>query len=212
MRHQLSRFRTLLAILGLTAGGALLWVGALAGIWMALRNAGVETDLWAMVEALSAAVAAAAILSGGYVAYRELDELSSTRYIDISNQLFQELNSPENIGARRWVLLNLPDEPAAGLASLSAEGHDAVKRVLNSLDHIAFLTQSGWIPEALIMPWMNPMVVKVWRKLQSYIEHERARRCEPDYYAHAESLGRRCQSWRTRHLPEGEILLVDNAL
>ena len=45
---------------------------------------------------------------------------------------------------------------------MTPEGQAAVKRVLNSLDHIAFLTQAGWIPEAMIMPWINPMIVKAW--------------------------------------------------
>jgi len=43
---------------------------------------------------------------------------------------------------------------------MTPEGHAAMKRVLNSLDHIAFLTQAGWIPEDMIMPWMNPMIVR----------------------------------------------------
>lgn len=212
MQRNLAQFRTLLTILGLTAAGSAVWLGILAGIWLLLQRNGVMTDLWAMIEALSTAVAAAALLGGGYVAYRELDELSSTRYIDVSNELFQELNSPENIAARRWVLLELPDDPVEGLASLSDEGRDAAKRVLNSLDHVAFLTQLGWIPDEMIMPWMNPMVVKAWRKLKPYVIYERERRREYDYYIYAEELGEKCQEWRARYLPDSDIILVDDAL
>ena len=160
-RFTLRSWSTALIVVGLTAGGFALWVGVQAAVWLLLRLLGVRTDLWAMIEALSTAVTVAALISGAYIAYRELDELSNTRYIEISNQLFQELNAPDNIEARRWVIRNLPDDPVTGLPSLDDEGRDAVKRVLNSLDHIAFLTQSGWIPDDLIMPWMNPMVVKV---------------------------------------------------
>jgi len=203
---------TALAIVAITAAGFILWVGLQVIVWSTLRLLSIDTDLWAMIEALSSAVTVAALISGGYIAYRELDELSNTRYIEISNQLFEELNSPKNIEARRWVLQNLPDDPAEGIARLPKEGRDAVKCVLNSLDHIAFLTQSGWIPEEEIMPWMNPMVVKVWVKLAPYVAYESRRRNEPDYYEHARVMAERCIAWRARHIPDAKITWVDDAL
>jgi hypothetical protein len=165
-----------------------------------------------MIEALSTAVTVAALISGGYIAYRELDELSNSRFIDVSNELFEELNSEANIEARRWVIQNLPDDPIEGLPQLTPQGRKQVKRVLNSLDHIAFLTQSGWIPEELIMPWMNPMVVKVWAKLGPYVAYESQRRHEPDFYTHARKLADRCSEWRAHNVPESELTWVDHAL
>ncbi|MBN1248124.1 MAG: hypothetical protein JXC32_10735 [Anaerolineae bacterium] len=209
---RLPGWTTALLILVLTAIGFVGWIGLQALLWGFLRVFGISTDLWAMVEALSTAVTVAALISGGYVAYRELDELSNSRYIDVSNKLFEELNSQANIEARRWVIQHLPNDPAEGLPALSSEGRHYVKRVLNSLDHIAFLTQSGWIPDELIMPWMNPMVVKVWAKLGPYVDYESNRRHEPDFYEHARKLAERCVAWRSRHVPDGEITWVDHAL
>jgi hypothetical protein len=204
--------RTLIVILAITAIGFVVWTGSLWLLWPLLRAAGIPADLWAMIEALSTAVAAAAVLGAGFVAYRELDEISSSRHMEVADRLFHELNSPENIKARRWIFLHLPDDPEIGLRSLPSEGQEAMKQVLNSLDRVAFLTQAGWIPEEMIMPWMNPMIVKAWTKLEPYVDYESRRRHEPDYYQYARRLAERCRAWRAKNLPEAKITWVDHAL
>ena len=130
----------------------------------------------------------------------------------MADRLFDDLNSPECVDARRWILSNLPDDPESGVRSLTPEGQAAVKRVLNTLDKTAFLTQAGWIPEETIMPWVNPMVVKVWAKLGAYVDFESRRRHEPDYYAHARGFAERCIAWRAEHLPDAKITWVDDAI
>jgi hypothetical protein len=207
-----SQRTTLIAIFALTAAGFVVWLGALLFGWLFLQAVGLPTNFWAMTEALSTAVAAAAVLGAGFVAYRELSEVASSRHMEVADRLFHELNSPENIEARRWIFQNLADEPEEGLKSLTPEGQAAVKRVLNSLDRVAFLTQAGWIPEEMIMPWMNPMVVKAWRKLGPYVAYESQRRGEPDYYEHARKMAERCRAWRAKNLPEAEITWVEDAL
>jgi hypothetical protein len=212
MKSNGSQRMTLIAIFALTAAGFVVWVVVLLFVWFFLLALGVTTNFWAMTEALSTAVAAAAVLGAGFVAYRELSEVASSRHMEVAERLFHELNSAENIEARRWIFLNLPPDPEEGLKSLTSEGQAAVKSVLNSLDRVAFLTQAGWIPEEMIMPWMNPMVVKAWRKLEPYVAYESQRRGEPDYYEHARKLAERCCAWRAKNLPEAEITWVENAL
>lgn len=207
-----SRIITLLTIILASAVGFVLWLLFLIVLWSLLRIAGVSTDFWAMTEALSTAVAAAAVLGAGYVAYRELNELDNSRHMQIADRLFEELNSRDSIEARRWIFQQLPDDPQEGIGSLTPEGQQNLKTVLNSLDRVAFLTQNGWIPDELIMPWMNPMIVKSWLKLEPYLEYERRRRKEPDYYEYVSQLALRCQSWRSKNLPNAEITWVDDAL
>ncbi len=84
--------------------------------------------------------------------------------------------------------------------------------MLNSLDHIAFLTQTGWIPNEMIMPWINPMVVKAWAKLEPYVEYESRKRGEPDYYQHTRGLAERCREWRQHNLLNTEITWIKDAL
>lgn len=205
MGDRWSEQRTLVIMIASTAVGFVLWLLLLGVLWWVLGRTGLEIDFWVMTEALSAAVTAAAVIGGGFVAYRQLAEGSNARYLEVADRLFGELNAPENVAARRWVYQELPPDPEAGLSELEPEGRDHVKRTLNSLDRVAFLTQAGWIPENLVMAWMNPMIVKSWLKLKPYVAHERRTRGEPDYYEHAERLGERCIAWRAEHLEQAEI-------
>jgi hypothetical protein len=207
-----SKYLTLFGILAFTALGFFCWLAGLSALGLFLRAVGVSTDFWAMTEALSTAVAAAAVLSASFIAYRELSELDISRHIQVADRLFEELNSPENIEARRWIFQNLPADPVEGTRTLTPEGRAAVKRVLNSLDRVAFLTQASWIPEEMIMPWMNPMIVKAWAKLEPYVDYEGPRRNEPDYYEHARQLAQRCLAWRKSNLPDATINWIDDAL
>ena len=212
MNGALTRYRTLIIIVALTGLALVLWLGGLFVLWLLLQALGIDAGFWAMTEALSTAVAAAAVLGAGFVAYRELSEVSSSRHMEVADRLFGELNAPECVEARRWVFRHLPDDPAKGIPSLDDEGRAAVKTVLNSLDRIAFLTQGDWIPIETVMPWMNPMVVKAWQKLGPYVEYERRRRNEPDYYAFAAHLAERCMAWRRENVPAARTVWLDDAL
>jgi hypothetical protein len=212
MKSICSNQRTFITIVGLTAAGFIAWLGLLFLLWLVLDSPESPVDYWAMTESLSTAVAAAAVLGAGYIAYRELAEISSSRHMEVADRLFQELNSPESINSRRWVYQNLPDDPQEGIVSLSSEGQAAIKSVLNSLDRVAFLTQAGWIPEEIVMPWMHPMIAKSWAKLGPYVQMEMQRRNEPYYYQQARLLAERCHAWRTKNLAEVEVNWVENAL
>lgn len=212
MKKVYGQYSTLLIIVGLTSVGLALLLSCFFFAWLFLQIINVDTDFWAMTEALSTAVAAAAVLGAGFVAYRELTEVASSRHLEVADRLFEELNSPANIEARRWVFQHLPDDPAVGIASLTDENRMIVKQVLNSLDRIAFLTQGNWVPEEMIMPWMNPMIVKAWTKLQPYVDYESHRRSEPDYYQYARQLAERCVAWRKKNLRDADIQWLDKAL
>lgn len=212
MREALASYRTMFIVLLLTGLGFVLWVGGNLVLWLALRVGGAQTDYWTILGTLSNGVTAAALLSGAFVAYRQLSEVANARHLEVADRLFTELNAPEMVAARRWIFRNLPQDPEVGLRGLTEQGREAVKRVLNSLDRIAFLTQSGMIPERMVMPWMNPMIVKAWERLEPYVLYERTRRAEPDYYEHAEHLARRCVAWRRQNLPTADVTWLEDAL
>ena len=44
----------------------------------------------------------------GFVAYRELGKPAHSRHIQIADTLLAELNSSENVKARRWIYHHLP--------------------------------------------------------------------------------------------------------
>jgi len=187
------------------------WMILQIAVWYALRSLGADASLWEVINALSQALTGATIAVGGFVAYRELSEAEASRHMEIADRLFDELNSEENIEARRWVFQELPDDPDQA-SNISAEGQQAIKRVLNSLDRVSFLTQEGWIPDDLIMPWMHPMIFKAWKKLAPYVARERTRRDEPYYYAYAEKVARRCVAWRAKSGIADKTTWLNNAL
>jgi hypothetical protein len=204
---------TLLLIFALTALGTLGWLVGLFIFWLLLRVFGGAPDFFSLTESFSTAVTAAAVLSAGFIAYRELNEGSYSRYIEVADRLFEELNSEENINARRWIYQHLPDDPQTGLKTIGEEGRTIIKKVLNSLDRVAFLTQKNWIPEKMIMPWMSPMVIKTWIKLEPYVNYESKRRSEPEYYRLARDLAGRCQTWQKKNNPESlSVHWLDDAL
>ncbi len=204
--------RNLAAMIAIAAIGFLLWIGVLLVLWTILNTAGIPTDFWPMAQTLTSTLTMVSILGGSILAVHQLSEAASNRHLAVADRLFEVLNSPEDIAARRWIFQNLPADPEEGSRTMTPEGQAAVKQVLNSLDHIAFLTQAGWIPEEMIMPWMNLMVVKAWARLEPYVEYESRRRREPDYYQHAREVAERCREWRKRNVPNTEITWVKDAL
>lgn len=210
--HRRSDWSTLVLFLVITLGVFVVWIGAMIGLGFVLHLANVASDFWAMTEALATAVAMSAVLGAGFIAYRELSENAKSRHLEVADRLFTELNAPENVQARRWVFQNLPADPAQGLASLSSTERDQVKKVLNSLDRVAFLTQQDWIPDDMVMPWMNPMIVKAWEKLEPYVDYESQRRHEPEYYRSVRQLAARCLAWRQQKLGDAPIIWLPDAL
>lgn len=202
----------LLIFLIVTFVGSIVWISANTVIWKILNVESIESDFWSMLEALSTAVAAIAVLGAGIFANRELAEISRSRHMDVAGRLFEELNSDSSIDSRRWIYNYLPNDANEGLKSLSEEGHKAIKDVLNSLDHVAFLTQNGWIPDEIIMPWMHPMISKTWEKLEPYVLYERKRRNEPYYYEHASELAERCNHWRVQNMYDVKNKWISDSL
>ena len=213
MQHaKASLSKTLLTILGLSAAGLLLWLVFTLVLFEALKWVGFNWDFWAMLTALSTAITAGTILSSAFLVYRELKDNELTRSLEVTDRLFEELNSPENIASRRWVYLELPVDPQAGLDQMDEAGREQVKRVLNMLDRVAFLAQGELIDEERIMPWINPMIAKSWEKLGPYVRFERQRRGEVDYYVLAERFGEHCLAWRKENLGKVATHWVDKGL
>ena len=166
-------------------------------------------NLYVAIEALSTALAVATVFGAGYFAVQELSESSKTRYMEIADKLFNELNSEENIKARKTVYQLSPFNPDI---SLSPHQRESIKKVLNSLDRVAFLTQKGWIPDEIIMPWLHPMIAKSWDKLEPYVNYQRNLRGESYYYEHASELAQRCFAWRQKNRIQNQVNYVNDEI
>ena len=201
---------TMLLVAGLSI---VLYFGLSVVAWkISLVFIGKAPDFWAMGEAIFTILGTATVLSVELIVVWQLKEDSRSRHLTMADRLFDEMNSKENIEARRWVYQELPDDPAQGIQGLTEEGRDKVKTVLNTLDRVAFLTQQGGIPDEMTMPWLNLMVLKAWQKLGPYVDYESERRGEKDYYDGVRAFAERCQRWRAKHFPGEEIAWIKGAL
>jgi hypothetical protein len=195
------KHRTVLLI-ALTALSGFCCLGGIAGVWLVLHLVGIQTSLWAMIESLFTAIAVVVAVVGAILVYTDT---ARDRHRDVADRLFQEMNSDASIEARRAIYQELPEYSEQAANDLAVQMREAIKRTLNSLDRAGFMIQSGWIPEQVILPWISPMVVKVWNKLEPYVEHEVQRRQEPDYYRAARRLARCCVEWRKKNVPDAQI-------
>ena len=182
-----------IAICGLLSSGAYL-------LWNLVGPTDSNVDLWAILEALATAAAFSVAVGGGLMVLAQLTEAVDSRNLTIFNDVFERLASDRNIEARRWIYQNLPDNPGQGLASLSEEGRQNVKYVLNSFDHLGFLIQQDWVSgeaEDAIVRWVSPFVTKTWGKLGPYVDYEVSQRPEePDYYEAVRHLAEKCIAYR----------------
>lgn len=180
-------------ICGLLSGGVYLF-------WKLTGPTDLNPDMWSALEALATAAAFSVAVGGGLMVLAQLTEAVDSRNLTIFNDVFERLASDRNIDARRWIYQNLPDNPGQGLASLSEEGRQNVKHVLNSFDHLGFLIQQDWVSgeaEDAIVGWVSPFVVKTWQKLEPYVNYEVEHRPEePDYYEAVRHLAEKCSMYR----------------
>jgi hypothetical protein len=189
------------------------WYTAIRRVWLfGSPQRVVQWDLWSMLEGLSSAAAFAAVVGGGVVALLQLIESVDSRHLGVFNDVFERMMDDAEVAARRWIYLELPDEPEKGIDALTDEGRSHVKRVLNSFDHLGFLLKQDWVTDEGIVEWVSPIVVKTWEKLGPYVAYECERRGESYYYAAAQHLAERCATWWEKHRPSETINWIDNAL
>jgi len=169
-------------------------------------------DLWGMLEGISSALSFAVVVGGGAVILFQLVEAVDNRHLDVYDKVFTRWMSNEQIEARRYIYQELPVDPGAGIGSLTKEGQDNVKLILNSLDYLGFLIDQQWVNNEGIIEWVSPIVVKIWARLKPYVDYEIARRGEADYYQGAASLAARCAEYRKARYPDEEIVWLSDAL
>jgi hypothetical protein len=198
--RRMSAGRIVVFAAALSAVICVLLSGGVYLFWRLAGPIGGSVDMWGALEALATAAAFSVAVGGGLMLLAQLTEAVDSRNLAIFNDVFERLAADRNIDARRWIYQQLPDNPGQGLASLSEEGRQHVKYVLNSFDHLGFLIQEGWVSgeaEDAIIRWVSPFVVKTWQKLGSYIDYEVAQRPEePDYYEAVRHLAEKCIAYR----------------
>lgn len=200
-----SEWMIVVIFLGITMGTLLAGLLISLVLWGINRLFGGFTSYFAIIEALSAAVGAAAVFGAGFIAFRELKAMSHSQHLEGADKVFNEFNAENKIRDRGIVYQAFLGETPRALNELTEEELRAIKSVLNSLDRVAFMVYADedWIPEEMVMPWMHPIIHKCWRSLEAYVKYEQDRRGEPYFYEHAAKLGEACLRWRAdRGIPD----------
>lgn len=195
------------------------WLVVLRFSWRVGNFAGINSNAWAYIEAMSAIAVLATAIGGGLVVLVQLVELIDSRKRNITmnslqtyDAVFTLMMNDDNIAARRWIYQSLPGDPQQGLQDLKPDDLRKIKLVLNSLDYLGMLVSHDDFTSDPIVEWASPFVVKVWEKLGPYVENEAQRRNEPDYYEAACKLAERCQEMRKKRFPDITWKKVEDAL
>jgi hypothetical protein len=137
---------------------------------------------------------------------------------NIYKEMYEQLTDPNSTAARRWIIVNLEpfddkkdvkdawlartkerlDHRPDGWTEPRPPGREHLKRVLNMMDFIGFVSENYWAIEGELVDWMNPVIAKIWERIALQVENEAERRGEPDYYQAARKLGKDCLDWRKR--------------
>lgn len=144
---------------------------------------------------------------------------SAQACFNIYKEVYDRLMDPKDLEARRWIIDNVPtlkeigndkekwlkcvseqiDHVPKGWQGDRAPGKEYLKKVLNTFDFIGFVAEHYWSMENELVEWMSPSIVKVWERIEGYVEDEADRRDEKDYYEPARKFGKRCVEWRQSH-------------
>lgn len=193
----------------------------------------VDPANWTFVSGITAAITVSLIVGGLIFVFLEhsqntiqAERQNAEASFNIYKEIYDRLMSAEDLAARRWIIVNIPtlkqmgNDPAAWLGKVKAiieaspkdpetgrpVGKETIKRVLNTFDFIGFVTSYYWNMENELAEWMSPAVAKVWERLYLYVEDEKKRRNESDYYQAACAFGDYCLRWRQERYPESTII------
>lgn len=158
------------------------------------------------------------------------EERDKAKYsLEIYQEIFEKLSTPEQEAARRWIFQNIPikepDEEIAvwfehthakimrvprGNGDELPEGQKALLQTLNCFDYIGYIYMNYWnIREDSNsnLDWISPSVAKVWTRIGPYVLHLRSLRNSPDWHLAAEYLGTLCIDWRAKKGSSDEFLI-----
>src|SRR5262245_46609351 len=135
----------------------------------------------------------------GFVAWFQLREAATSRYLGALVRVFAEFGSREAYADADNVL-GLP----ARFAEFTPEEFELATWVVRVYEKIAFLVESGMIPEQYIVPLYSRRILWTWDAVQPYVTEQRRLRDPGGAYQiscdalHFEGLAARALAYRKR--------------
>jgi hypothetical protein len=172
---------------------------------------------WALLEGFSSLIGLVLLLAGVFFAAREYIRQESQISFQVYEAIHSRITDPAEEAARRWIIINIQplesseskDEwltktkekifaSSTGADQAIPEGQHSIKKVLNTLDYFGFVAEHYINVEGPLLEWMSAPIAKVWERIWPYVEVEREKRGEPDYYLSASYIGNKCLEWRNQ--------------
>lgn len=181
---------------------------------------------WGLLEGYASMLTLAILVGGLVFTVWEYSRQESQISFQIYEAIHARMTHPDEEAARRWIFEHIQPledvdmtleqwlektaneihkKPANWKQEMSP-GHQAVKKTLNTLDYVGFVSTNYVNVEGPLLQWMSSPIAKVWERLAPYLEHERVERGEPDYYLAASTIGERCLYWRKQQGLKSEII------
>jgi hypothetical protein len=163
------------------------------------------TDLTALATIAVAVLQTLLLAIAGFVAWFQLREAAKSRYLGALVRVFEEFGSREAYADADNVL-GLP----ARFADFTPEEVELATWVVRVYEKIAFLVESGMIPEQYIVPLYSRRIVWTWDAVQPYVEEQRRLRDTGGAYQmsgdalHFEGLAARALAHRQRVFKRAE--------
>ncbi|GEM_PF-3086445 len=153
----------------------------------------------ALIEVGVALLQTILLAAAGFVAYFQLRATQKTRYLEAIVRMFEDFGS-RGAYADTDAVLGLP----ASYADFTTEEVELATWVTRVHEKIAFLVESGMIPEEYIVPLYSRRIMWTWSALQPYIMEQRRLRDTGGEYRIAgdgryfEKLAERARAYRKR--------------
>ncbi len=153
----------------------------------------------ALIEASVAILQTLLLVVAGAVALRQLYEAQRTRYLGAIMRMFDDIGSREAYEDAD-IALGLPHR----IEDYTPEELELATWITRIYEQLAFLVESGMIPERYIVPLDSRRILWTWDALQPYIQEQRRLRDDGGAYRvsgdgrYFERLAQRAERYRKR--------------
>lgn len=127
-----------------------------------------NSSLVALIGILVAALQTVLLVVAGAVAWRQLREAQRARYLGAIIRMFDDIGSRESYEDADAVL-GLP----ATIDEFTTQEMELATWTTRVYEQLAFLVESGMIPEKYIVPLDSRRILWTWDALQPYIQEQR---------------------------------------
>jgi hypothetical protein len=154
---------------------------------------------WSDAGDIATCVQAALLIVAAYFAVSQVREASRARKLAVLMPLRYEIDSLDARRNRHALFNDLPDD----LTSLAPEEDEIVDRVVVEYDNLGMLIRVGLIDVDLLAQLYSPSTERCWRRVESWVGKERARRGHGLYANGFEMFAKHCIAYNARLVSGG---------